>query len=384
MPPIVSTSATARAIAPRSLKRLDGLLAAETVIFVDAYATDIELRAKRLRHPERLVGYGILGSLDGQRAVEIVDSETARRCAGTRARGLFASIGKGSVAGRGRPGLFLGRTVGSIVNEASSPSDEEVAIARGRGYRVALGANYPLGPIAWGREIGGARIKRILQRLAAADGERVRAASLAVDPRPDRKSPHPNRCPDEPRRLGDRRSAHADRAHQRTARERAPDDLAAAALRAVVRRSGVAPEAIDDVYFGAANQSGEDNRNVARMAVLLAQLPVEVPGVTLNRLCASSLAAINSAAHAIAFGDADVVVAGGVESMTRAPYVLPKSDAPFGRKQHLYDTVLGWRMTNPAMPIRLDASRSAKPPSESPNCTESRATSKTASRTTHR
>ena len=129
-----------------------------------------------------------------------------------------------------------------------------------------------------------------------------------------------------------------------------PDDLAAAALRAVVRRSGVAPEAIDDVYFGAANQSGEDNRNVARMAVLLAQLPVEVPGVTLNRLCASSLTAINSAAHAIAFGDADVVVAGGVESMTRAPYVLPKSDAPFGRKQHLYDTVLGWRMTNPAMP----------------------------------
>ena len=129
-----------------------------------------------------------------------------------------------------------------------------------------------------------------------------------------------------------------------------PDDLAAAALRAVVRRSGVAPEAIDDVYFGAANQSGEDNRNVARMAVLLAQLPVEVPGVTLNRLCASSLTAINSAAHAIAFGDADVVVAGGVESMTRAPYVLPKSDAPFGRKQHLYDTVLGWRMTNPTMP----------------------------------
>ncbi len=129
-----------------------------------------------------------------------------------------------------------------------------------------------------------------------------------------------------------------------------PDDLAAAALRAVVRRSGVAPEAVDDVYFGAANQSGEDNRNVARMAVLLAQLPVEVPGVTLNRLCASSLTAINSAAHAIAFGDADVVVAGGVESMTRAPYVLPKSDAPFGRKQHLFDTVLGWRMTNPAMP----------------------------------
>jgi len=129
-----------------------------------------------------------------------------------------------------------------------------------------------------------------------------------------------------------------------------PDDLAAIVLRAVVDRGGIAPADIDDVYFGAANQSGEDNRNVARMAVLLAQLPVEVPGVTVNRLCGSSLQAINSAAQAIAFGEADVVVAGGVESMTRAPYVLSKSDAPFGRKQRLFDTVLGWRMINPAMP----------------------------------
>jgi 3-oxoadipyl-CoA thiolase len=129
-----------------------------------------------------------------------------------------------------------------------------------------------------------------------------------------------------------------------------PDDLAATALRAIVQRTGIAPAAIDDVYFGAANQSGEDNRNVARMAVLLAELPVDVPGVTVNRLCGSSLQAINSAAQAIAFGEGDVVVAGGVESMTRAPYVLPKSDAPFGRKQKLFDTVLGWRMINPKMP----------------------------------
>jgi 3-oxoadipyl-CoA thiolase len=129
-----------------------------------------------------------------------------------------------------------------------------------------------------------------------------------------------------------------------------PDDLAAVALRAIVQRAGVAPEAIDDVYFGAANQSGEDNRNVARMAVLLAGLPVEVPGATVNRLCGSSLQALNSAAQAIAFGTCDVVVAGGVESMTRAPFVLPKSEAPFGRKQQLFDTVLGWRMVNPKMP----------------------------------
>jgi 3-oxoadipyl-CoA thiolase len=128
-----------------------------------------------------------------------------------------------------------------------------------------------------------------------------------------------------------------------------PDDLAAIVLRAIVERTGVAPPAIDDVYLGAANQSGEDNRNVARMAALLADLPIEVPGVTINRLCGSSLQAINSAAQAIAFGEGDVMIAGGVESMTRAPYVLPKSDVPFDRRQHLFDTVLGWRMVNPKM-----------------------------------
>ena len=129
-----------------------------------------------------------------------------------------------------------------------------------------------------------------------------------------------------------------------------PDDLAALALRAIVERTGVPAPAIDDVYLGAANQSGEDNRNVARMAVLLANLPIEIPGATVNRLCGSSLQAINSAAQAIAFGEGDVMIAGGVESMTRAPYVLPKSDAAFGRRQRLFDTVLGWRMINPKMP----------------------------------
>lgn len=129
-----------------------------------------------------------------------------------------------------------------------------------------------------------------------------------------------------------------------------PDDLAALVIRAIVDRTGVDPGAIDDVYFGAANQSGEDNRNVARMAALLAGMPVDVPGVTVNRLCGSSLSAINSAAQAIAFGEGDIMIAGGVESMTRAPYVLPKSDAAYGRKQQLFDTVLGWRMINPAMP----------------------------------
>lgn len=129
-----------------------------------------------------------------------------------------------------------------------------------------------------------------------------------------------------------------------------PDDLAALVLRGLVERTGIDPAALDDVYFGAANQSGEDNRNVARMAALLAGFPIAVPGVTLNRLCGSSLAAINSAAHAIAFGEGDMMIAGGVESMTRAPYVIPKAESAFGRNQQLFDTVLGWRMTNPKMP----------------------------------
>ncbi|MEO9170037.1 MAG: thiolase family protein [Candidatus Baltobacteraceae bacterium] len=129
-----------------------------------------------------------------------------------------------------------------------------------------------------------------------------------------------------------------------------PDDLAATVIRALAERAQVPLDRIDDVYWGAANQSGEDNRNVARMAALLAGLPLEVPGTTVNRLCGSSLEAVNCAARAIACGEGDAMIAGGSESMTRAPYVLPKADRGFGRAQQLFDTVLGWRMTNPAMP----------------------------------
>ena len=129
-----------------------------------------------------------------------------------------------------------------------------------------------------------------------------------------------------------------------------PDDLAAAVIRALIERTGVDPALIDDVYFGAANQSGEDNRNVARMAALLAGLPLEVAGATINRLCGSSLQAINSAAHALAWGDGEFAIAGGVESMTRAPFVQLKADKPFARGTELYDTTLGWRMINPQMP----------------------------------
>lgn len=128
-----------------------------------------------------------------------------------------------------------------------------------------------------------------------------------------------------------------------------PDDLAAIAIRAIVERTAIDPARIEDVFFGAANQSGEDNRNVARMAVLLAGLPVEVAGTTLNRLCGSSLQAINSAAHAIAFGESEVVIAGGVESMTRAPFVQLKAEKPFERAPEIHDTTLGWRMVNPRM-----------------------------------
>ena len=128
------------------------------------------------------------------------------------------------------------------------------------------------------------------------------------------------------------------------------DDLAAIPIRALRERNpGADWEALDDAILGCANQAGEDNRNVARMAALLAGLPQEVPGVTVNRLCGSGLNAVGIAAQAIRSGDADFVLAGGVESMTRAPYVLGKAGGAFGRDQKLEDTTLGWRFVNPAM-----------------------------------
>jgi 3-oxoadipyl-CoA thiolase len=134
-----------------------------------------------------------------------------------------------------------------------------------------------------------------------------------------------------------------------------PDDLAAHVIKAVVAKSGVDPKAVDEVYFGAANQSGEDNRNVARMAALLAGLPVEVAGATVNRLCASGLEAVNVAARMIEAGCGDIMVAGGVESMSRAPYVLSKAGEAFGRSQELHDTTIGWRFVNPAMAAKYPA-----------------------------
>ena len=132
-------------------------------------------------------------------------------------------------------------------------------------------------------------------------------------------------------------------------REVRPDDLAALALKAAVAKSGVSPATIDDVYMGCANQAGEDNRNVARMAVLLAGIPYTVPGATVNRLCGSGLEAINEAARAIAVGEGDIMVAGGVESMTRAPLVTLKPEHSFPRGDiRLADTTIGWRLVNPA------------------------------------
>ncbi|MFJ9542239.1 thiolase family protein [Streptomyces sp. NPDC101225] len=126
-----------------------------------------------------------------------------------------------------------------------------------------------------------------------------------------------------------------------------PDDLAALVVGEAVRRSGIPADAVDEVVLGAANQAGEDNRDVARMAVLLAGLPHTVPGYTVNRLCASGLTAVASAAHTIRSGEADLVVAGGVESMTRAPWVMAKPGTPWAKPGEVHDTSLGWRFTNP-------------------------------------
>jgi len=129
-----------------------------------------------------------------------------------------------------------------------------------------------------------------------------------------------------------------------------PDDLAAIVIKAIVERTGIDPEVIEDVILGCANQAGEDNRNVARMSALLAGLPVEVAGQTVNRLCGSGLQAINTAAHAIGAGDGDVFIAGGVESMTRAPYVMAKAENAWDRgPRELQDTTLGWRFLNPKL-----------------------------------
>jgi 3-oxoadipyl-CoA thiolase len=129
-----------------------------------------------------------------------------------------------------------------------------------------------------------------------------------------------------------------------------PDDLAATVIAEAVRRASVPADQIEDVYFGAANQAGEDNRNVARMAVLLAGLPESVAGVSLNRLCASGLAAVVSACHAVVAGDGDLFVAGGVESMSRAPFVFGKPEHAYPRgNQTVWDTTLGWRFPNPRL-----------------------------------
>jgi 3-oxoadipyl-CoA thiolase len=129
-----------------------------------------------------------------------------------------------------------------------------------------------------------------------------------------------------------------------------PDDLAAHVVATVVERNGVDADGITDVYMGAANQAGEDNRDVARMAVLLAGLPVSVPGATVNRLCASGLEAVNAASRAVKLGEGDLYLAGGVESMSRAPWVVPKPESGLPRgEQTMYDTTLGWRLINPRM-----------------------------------
>jgi len=128
------------------------------------------------------------------------------------------------------------------------------------------------------------------------------------------------------------------------------DDLGAVPLKALIERnSSVDWEAVDDVIFGCANQAGEDNRNVARMAGLLAGLPISVPGTTINRLCGSGMDAVITAARAIRAGEADIMIAGGVESMSRAPFVIPKAESAFSRNAEIYDTTIGWRFVNPVM-----------------------------------
>ena len=152
------------------IAELESLLGPETVFFVDAYATDLDACVERLKHPERVVGYGILGSLTSQRVVEIVDSEATSDDSLALAQELFESLGKGVILVENAPGLFLGRTVGSIVNEAVIAVYVNVATPDDVDTAMRLGTNYPVGPLEWGREITGRRVARILHRLAADEG----------------------------------------------------------------------------------------------------------------------------------------------------------------------------------------------------------------------
>jgi 3-hydroxybutyryl-CoA dehydrogenase len=153
------------------LATMDSMLGPDTMLFVDAYATDVDEAAKRMRHPERLVGYGILGALENQQAVEIVDTETVSDDALALAQEVFEALGKGVCLVENAPGLYLGRVVGSIVNEAVIAVHEDVASADDVDTAMRLGVNYPQGPIAWGREIGGRRLTHILRRIADAEGD---------------------------------------------------------------------------------------------------------------------------------------------------------------------------------------------------------------------
>ncbi|MGR3364175.1 MAG: thiolase family protein, partial [Maritimibacter harenae] len=127
------------------------------------------------------------------------------------------------------------------------------------------------------------------------------------------------------------------------------DDLGAIPIRALMERHDIDWAAVDEVYYGCANQAGEDNRNVARMVALLAGLPVDVPGTTMNRLCGSGMDAVITAARAIKAGEIDLAIAGGVESMSRAPFVMPKAESAFSRANAVYDTTIGWRFINPVL-----------------------------------
>jgi 3-hydroxybutyryl-CoA dehydrogenase len=173
------------------VRELDSLLPPETVLFVDAYATDLTRCAAALAHPQRLVGYGVLGSLERQRAVEVADTEATGDDALALAQELFEAIGSRVILVDDAPGLFLGRVVGSIVNEAVVAVHEEVASGDDVDLAMRLGTNYPIGPIAWGREIGGARIARILSRVAEAEGRAFEPnrSLWVLDVEPEESSP---------------------------------------------------------------------------------------------------------------------------------------------------------------------------------------------------
>ena len=291
-----------------------------------------------------------------------LDYATASRMAITRAdqadeeaiaeaAGFFQALGKNVSVVDDAPGLVVMRTVAMLANEAADVVHQGVANAVDVDVAMLKGVNYPRGPLAWADDVGPARISRVIDALARAYSEDRYRNSPLLHRRALAAFPFTNRISDRPMTreafICDAVRTPIGRYAGALSSVRA-DDLAAIPISALMARH---PELdwqrLDDVILGCANQAGEDNRDVARMASLLAGSRSRWAGATVNRFCGSGLEAVAAAARAISAGEGEFYIAGGVENMSRSPFVVPKAEDAFSRQAEIHDTTIGWRFVNP-------------------------------------